>query len=295
MLIGSFCGDNHCLDYTPTNISNINYLKIDNGIFDEVFATNNVTSNYLETSKKWDFDTVFYALFQNNLFAGNVSFTADTVSAMRIKRRKSSEYKWITLFEIPISTNADFSFERFDRYVRGKTDYEYSLVPVINSVEGNLSSNSIKSEFEGFYFIDKDTIIRALLNTKLSTQRNQNSTTISTLGRKYPYQIVNGDNNYVSGSLECTFIDLIDCEFDVDNGWSFRDVVDDFLTNGKPKILKNDEGKIWIVAIVDAISQDFSNHYQMPIHTINFVETGNAEDMESLFNSNLSDVDPTTL
>lgn len=292
LLNGMFCGDNHCFDYTPTDINNINYIKIDNGNYDEVFATNNVKDDYSETSKTWDYDTVFYALFQNNLFAGNVSFTSDTVSAMRLKRRKSSEYTWDVLFEIPIESNEDFNFERFDRFVRGNTGYEYSLVPVINGAEGNLNTSTIETEFEGFYLIEKDLVYRALLNTQLSTDRNHNSTTLSTLGRKFPYHISNGFSNYTSGSLNATFINAGSVtEFDVDSGWKYRDEVDDFLTNGNPKILKNDEGKMWMVAIVDSVSQDYSSYWNMPIHSISWSSIGDPENVDDLFDNNFIDID----
>ncbi|SHO53701.1 hypothetical protein [Anaerocolumna xylanovorans] len=291
VLLSGFCGDNHSFDYTPTNIENLNYLKVRNGAYDEVFMSKTADIEYKEESKNWDYDTLFYALFQNNLFAGNVSFTADIVSAMRIKRRKSSEYNWDTLFEIPIRTNKDFAFERFDKYVRGNTDYEYSLVPIINSIEGNLSTSSITANFEGFFFIEKDTIICAMLNTELSHQRNNNGTTITTLGRQYPFNIKNGNANYTSGSLKATFIDMIGCDFDIKNGWNFREKVDNFLTNGKPKIFKNAEGKMWMVSIIDSIPQDFSHHWQMPIHTINWAEIGNAENVDDMYDNGFIDID----
>ena len=291
----AFCGDNHCFDYTPNNITNINTVVIKNGVYDELFLSKNSNLEFMEDAKHWNYETIFYALFKNDLFAGNVSFTSDTVSAIRVKRRKISEFDWQTFFEVPIETNQDFNFERFDRYVRGSVVYDYSLVPVINGIEGNLSTASITTEFDGFYFIEKDTIIRAYLNTQLSTQRNHNGKPITTLGRKYPYYITNGSANHTTGSLTATFIDLINNVYDVENGWKFREVVDDFLTNGRPKILKNDEGKMWMVAIVDNVPQDFSIHWNCPVHTINFTEIGNSEDVGDLYSNNFTDFDPREL
>lgn len=292
LLAGVFCGDAHRFDTTPTNVSNINNIKLRNGIYDELFGSRNTKFTYAESVKIWDFDTAFFALFQGDLFGGNVNFTSDTVSAMRIKRRKKGTYKWDTLFEIPIEKNEDFAFERFDRYARGNTEYEYSLVPVINNVEGNLNTNSVKSEFDGFYFIEKDVVFRAFVNLQLSHQRNQMGNTISTLGSKYPFYITNGANSYDSGQLTATFFDIgLDNEITEENAWQFRQAVDDFLSNGNPKILKNDEGKMWMIAIVDNIPQDFSQHWNMPIHTITWTEIGDCENVDDLYDNNFIDID----
>ena len=292
LLCGMFCGDNHSFDYSPTAVTTINNIKIQNGTFDELFGSTNSKINCDESSKVWNFDTRFYAKFQNDLFAGNVNFTADTVNAVRIKRRKKGTYEWDTLFEVPINTNDDFKFERFDRYARGNTEYEYTLVPVMSGIEGNLNTNSILSSFEGYYLIEKEVIYHLFLNTSISFTRNQNSTTVNTLGRKYPFQVVNGNSNYTSGELQGTFIDLgIDYELNTADGMRYRQEVDNFLTNGKPKILKDDEGRMWMVAIVDSIPQDFSQHWNMPIHTITWTEIGNCDDFDDMYDNNFIDVD----
>lgn len=292
LLSGMFCGDNHSFDYTPTNVPNIKSIKIGNGVFDEIFATRSTSIPLTEKSKEWTFDTILYALFKDNLFAGNVEFTSDSVSAMRIKRRKKGTYTWDTFFEIAISTNEDFNFERLDRYARANTKYEYSLIPVINGVEGNLNINEIETKFDGFYFIEKDVIYRALLNTELHTERNHNGKTVTTLDRKYPFHITNGNSNYTSGQLQATFIDkLLDNSYDVQNGWKYREQVNDFLTNGKPKILKDDEGRMWMVGIVDSIPENAQGHYQHIISNISFVEIGDSESVEDLYDNNFIDLD----
>ena len=288
-----FCGDNHSFDYTPTSVPNINNICIGNAIYDELYTARDAEKEYTEENKVWDFDTVFYAHFRNNLLAGNVDFSAKNVNAMRIKRRKKNGYQWITLFEIPIQTDDDFNFERFDRYARGNTEYEYSLVPMTNNIEGNLNTNSIKSQFSGYYITEKELIYHAFLNTALSLERNHNSVAINTLGRKFPFHISNGNSAYVNGELEATFIDKkLGYDYDIDNGWSYREKVDEFLTNGKPKILKNDVGQMWMIAVVENISHDYSKHVDMPIHSISWVEIGDPEETSDLYDNNFIDLDP---
>lgn len=292
LLSGMFCGDNHSFDYTPTAVSEIKTINLYNGTYDELFASKNTSMSYDESSKVWDFDTVLYAKLQNSLFGGNVLFTSDTVNEVRIKRRKKGTYDWDTIFQIDIKTNDDFKFERFDRYARGNTEYEYTLVPVLSTIEGNLNTSSIISDFEGYYLLDKETIHHIFLNTSLSYQRNQNSTTLSTLGRKYPFHVSNGNNNYTSGELQATFIDMgEDNDLNTVDGWKYREEIDNFLTNGKPKILKDDQGKMWMIAIVDNIPQDFSEHWNMPIHTITWTEIGNCDDTADMYDNNFIDID----
>lgn len=295
LLSGAFSGDINRFDNTPTAVGSIRKIQVGNGVFDELFVSRSVSMPYNESSKKWDFDTVMYALFKGTLFAGNVEYTAETVDALRIKRRRknSQSLQWETLFEIPILKNEDFNFVKYDKFARGSTEYYYTLVPVANGVEGDANSyGEIKSDFECFYLIDKDTVYQAYLNLQLSTQRNQNSTSITTMGRKYPFNISSAYGNYTSGQLQATFINKdLSGRYDVENGWRFREEVDDFLTNGKVKILKNDEGKMWMIAVVDAIPQDMSQHWQMPIHSISWVEVGDCESFEDLYDNGLIDVD----
>ena len=152
MFVGFFTsGSIKSISYTPTAINDITYLEIQNGIYDELFGSDNADLLIDDSSKKWDFDTRFYAKFQNNLMAGNVDYVASMVSAVRIKRRKNNEHQWLTLFSIPITTNDDFNFELTDRYAQGGQDYYYAMIPVIDQVEGNINKNSIRSEFNNYF------------------------------------------------------------------------------------------------------------------------------------------------
>jgi len=294
LLMNLFCGKNFSFSLTPTNVSNINYIRLSAGIFDSLFVSKNSNIEYDESKRQWDFDTKIFAHFRNNLFGGNVDYTSDIVSAIRVKRRKKGIYKWDTIYEIPIKTNEDFKFERFDRTVRSKTDYQYSLVPVINNIEGNLNTNEIKTDFEGFYFIEKETVIRAILNAAISsTNRNFSGNIIETKGREKPFFITNSKLNYESGTIQATFIDQdLNNEWDIENAWKYRQQVDDFLSNGKPKILKCDDGRMWLVAIVPNSVKNVVSHHDNVITTINWVEIGDAENVADLIDNGFLDLDP---
>ena len=137
-----FCGLNFCgtsLSSSCAIPNKITTVSLQNGIYDYIFASDDPDMNELD----WNYDTAFYGKFRNNLHAGNVDYTSVEVSSMRIKRRKYNDHVWFTLFDIPINSNEDFGFERFDRYAQAGQEYYYSLVPLIENVEGNMNKNNI--------------------------------------------------------------------------------------------------------------------------------------------------------
>ena len=283
------CGSGDSIFSTSTFLNDITYVSISNGIYNELFGSDNSDIDMNDSSKKWDYDTRFYAKFQGNLMSGNVNYTADTVSSVRIKRRKSNEHTWLTLFEIPIKTNDDFQFEVFDKYAQGSQDYYYALVPVIENVEGNINKNFVTSEFNDYFILDKDVSYSIIFNTNLNIEINKNVSVINTLGRKYPFVISNGMSKYKTGSLEFSLAQIIDCEIDIKNGYNYRTQFEEWITNGIPKILKDWTGKIYMIDITSSIPIDYS-FYELPSYQIQFTEIGNPLDAQDLYNNNFIDV-----
>lgn len=286
-------GMNHCGDYVPTNVSNIELVTLTKAIFDELLITKNVITDYSNVIESdWDFDTILHALFDGNLHAGNVDFTVEQVSKIRIKRRKVNSYDWITLFEVPIEKVEDFDFERVDRYARSNQDYEYALVPVIGNAEGNLNINTIRSEFEGIYLVERDIGYGSSIQTSISTQKNRPTTVINTLGRRTPYVITNGENNYYSGQISAVFVDqnLETCEYETENGWRYREAIMDFLCNGNPKILKHEDGRMWMINVTGSPSESESPHPLYPTTSFEWVEIGDVGSSTMLYENNFIDV-----
>ena len=92
-------------------------------------------------------------------------------------------------------------------------------------------------------------------------------------------------------SMSCTFVERKDFEYNFENSWDYRNIIYDFLTNGNPKILKDNMGNIYMVAITgDAITEE-SDH---PLHVIsNFelTECGDAYYVGDLYDNNFIDTD----
>ena len=290
----TFCGARNTIDCTPTNVANINLITIKNGIYDEIYLSNNTSRTYTTSIPTgWDFDTALHATFQDNLQGGNVGFTLDQVSTLRVKRRELGTFDWTLMFEIGISTEEDLHFERFDRYLQSNVEYEYLVVPVLNGVEGTAYTNSTLSQFEGMFIIEKEQAFNTILDVEIQSQKNRPNSTVNTIDRKYPYVVSNGQNNYYSGSASGVFIELDydNCQFKTKEGWQYREQLMEFLQNGKPKILKHDDGRMWLVAIVDNPSESASEHPDKVTTTFNWVEIGDCKSGTDLYDNNFIDVD----
>ena len=290
MFVGfEFCGDANAVSMTGTNINEIIEIKITNGIYDELFGSVNPDLEQSDNSKEWDFDTRFFAKFQNNLIAGNIDYTASTVSSVRIKRRKENEHTWMTLYEIPINENEDFNFELIDRYAQGSQDYYYAMVPVIEHVEGNINKNSITSKFNNYFILDKDISYPIIFNTSLNVELNKNIGIVNTLGSKYPFVISNGLSQYKTGTLKFSLAPMVNCEINVDDGYNYRTQFEEWITNGKPKILKDWTGQIYMMDITSSIPIDYT-YYNLPSYQIQFTEIGNPLSEIDMYNNNFIDV-----
>ena len=265
--------------------TSITSITLQSGIYDDLFCSDNPD----KSTKDWDYDTRFYARFQNNLFAGNVDYSASNVSMMRIKRRKNNEHEWIRIHEIPIEQNSDFDFEVFDRYAQACQDYYYALIPMINSVEGNMSKSQIYSEFDSYFITDKSISYPIIIDTSLSLEIQKQTSIVNTMGSKYPFVISNSINNYKKGSLQFGLVPMIDCELYPEDGYEYRQQFEKWITNGEPKILKDWTGQIFMIQIIDTIPIDFS-FWKLPSYTLNFVEVGDSSNEDDLYYNNFIDV-----
>ena len=64
------------------------------------------------------------------------------------------------------------------------------------------------------------------------------------------------------------------CLFNTENLWEYRREIDDFLTNGEPKLLKSFDGEMWMVDIINNIERSNTGHPDLVNHQIEWVEVG---------------------
>jgi hypothetical protein len=112
---------------------------------------------------------------------------------------------------------------------------------------------------------------------------------VSTLGRKYPFVISNGQSLYKSGSLQFALCPVVNCEPNTDDIYNYRTQFEEWLSNGKPKILKDWTGQIYMIDITSSVPIDLS-FYQLPSYQVQFTEVGDALDETSMYYNNFIDV-----
>jgi hypothetical protein len=140
-------------------ITNIDYIKIENCIVDQIEIREQTSDIDLTSTKgtSWEIDTVLLAEFLGNLEAGNVNNEGLVITKFRIKRRNSGELTNITLGEFDYDYLNPQTLEFIDKSL-GIGDYIYSIVPVgENGLEGKPTEISlIDFSFTGVWLVDKN-------------------------------------------------------------------------------------------------------------------------------------------
>ena len=234
-----FLRDKYCWQPTPTDFTNINNIRIENGIYDHMNITKDVDFDYTtELPGKWNLQTQFDADFNGTITAGNVDYILAQISSIKIKRRVKGTFDWITLFTVPISKVSDVDFVRYDYIAKNNETYEYAIVPVIGNTEGEYSINSIKSEFYGIFITDNKSSYKFLEGASYSGNERSNQTGIfEPYGSKYPVVIKNGALSYDKGTLTGTVITFdTNQELDREGTIERLKAIENFLTEPTGKI-----------------------------------------------------------
>ncbi len=296
-LIGyNFFGDGDALNFAPSSVENINRTEIAGAIFNHFNVTRDVNLPFTTEIPNWTYDTIMDANFNGNLNAGNVDFLIEQISSIKIKRRKTGEFDWITLTEIPINSVEDLSFTFNDILNANNEDYDYALVPTLNNVEGNYIINNVFSEFNGVFIGDADSIYKFMYEVDYgSNSRAQQIGTFEPIGNKYPIVVANGDLSYNTGTISATLLNdefentgVVDRQAIVQK----KELLKTFLTNKKAKILKDWNGNIWLCIVTSSPQFDYKSGSGMGIPQVTFswTEIGDAESQEDLYANGLVSV-----
>ena len=287
-----FLRDKYCWQPTPTDFTNINNIRIENGIYDHMNITKDVDFDYTtELPGKWNLQTQFDADFNGTITAGNVDYILAQISSIKVKRRVKGTFDWMTLFTVPINKVSDVDFVRYDYIAKNNETYEYAIVPVIGNTEGEYSINSVKSEFYGIFITDNKSSYKFLEGASYSGNERSNQTGIfEPYGSKYPVVIKNGALSYDKGTLTGTVI-TFDANQELDREGTIERLkaIENFLTEPTGKILKDFNGNIWLVSITDNIPVTYYSEVGMGFAQVSFNwnEIGSAKDSSDLYYNNL--------
>lgn len=294
-LIGyNFYSDSNALDPTPTDINNITYTKIQNGIFDHFNVSRDTSFDYSSIiPTDWDINTLMNADFAGNVSAGNVGQLATGITSIRVKRRIKGTFDWITIREIPVSKPEDLSFVITDNLNVYNVEYEYAYVPVMEDVEGSYIIESILSKFEGVFICDVDTVFKFYAGVEYDTNDAvQQVGVFQPYNRKYPIIVSNSVMQYQTGGVGGWILpeDYEDTHvFDRSKIVKEKEVLLNFLMNKKPKILKDMNGNNWLVYFTGNPSVTYDNNYGQGMLKVSaqWTEVGDPNDKTDLYENGL--------
>lgn len=290
----NFCRDGNALDPTPTDINNINYTRVQNGIFDHLNVSKDTEFNYSSIiPTKWDANTIMDANFEGNISAGNVAVVAANVTSVRVKRRVKGTFEWTTIKEIPVTKPEDLTFTIVDNLNAYNVEYEYAWVPMTNDVEGNYIIESILSQFQGVFICDVNNIFKLQAGVEYNNNdANQQVGVFQPYNRKYPVIVSNSLINYQTGSIsswvlpegfeDSKSLDRLEITKE-------KEAVLKFLMNKKPKIIKDANGNNWLVYFTGNPSMSYNNNYGQGMVKVNaeWTEVGDPNDKTDLYENGL--------
>lgn len=286
-----FFRDENALNPSPLRNAIFKSTRLENGIFSHWYVTRDVNSPYSsEEPTLWEYLTIMDANFDGSLQAGNVGYVLDNIDGIKIKRRKVNEYDWITLAYVSAEElGTTLSFTLNDNLNQNDVEYEYAFVPVVQGIEGNYITNTIKSKFNGVFICDAESIYKFYTNVSYGTnERVQQIGVFEPFGRKYPVVVSNSLLNYETGSFKGDILnnDFLDTRrIDAKEIVEKRKQIVDFLTNKKAKILKDWNGNFWLIFITDSIQTDYANNSGMSIVNVEskWTEVGDANSGTDLY------------
>ena len=296
MIFGyTFASGKDSMRPSPTPGNSITTVRVSNGVVDEVYMESDVMTYSTAFPTQWNFKTAFDAKFNGDLLAGNTLFAAKEVASLRLKRRKKGKSAWDTIYEQTVNGDATkLNFTFYDKTCRANTSYEYTIVPVIGQVEGNFYTNEIKTNFVGLYLMDSNYIYQTELDVNISPKRTKPRNVISTINRRCPYVVSNGAINYENGTVSAQWVsyDQLTDVWDIDGQREYLTGFEDFLNNGQPKIMKYEDGRMWLIEVSSSDITQAEEYSVAQVHTsFDWTEIGDADSMSDLYLHGLSDVE----
>lgn len=273
-------------------VSEPNEVVFVNTILDEALLSSRSEPNSSLTGKKkeWDTNTIMKMTFDNeSTEAGSLNIKGLEIDTVKLKRRKIGSFDWITVAEKKFDGNSNNISEILsfiDRNTAPMAEYEYAVVPCSGEVEGTYNTDRVKTTIDGCYLYYNETRYKLYYNFKLGDIKHHipNEVFEPISGTQYPIVAYAGDLNYRSGSIKCLI--LADDEnplSDLVAEANLRNSLMRFLTDKKPKAIKNADGLYMMIMITEApVLEPIPEKTGLYNVTFDFVEVGDMEDAQDL-------------
>jgi hypothetical protein len=244
------------------------------------------------TKEEWGYDSIILANFANTLEAGNISNNNGMpIEYIRFKKRKINELEWVVVSNIPYNA-LEHIYSIQDRLCQSTEEYEYEVVPVTSGMEGKESTTKITCDFEGLWLVDKNQGVQ--FNYDLEYSDIEHVTKVATfepLQSQYPYTQTTA-TDYKQSSISATIISADTLNGNNTDGKQInirqerllRESIFTFLKNRKPKILKDGNGRYYMVMILGSPREKPMNELQGAIVGTQFdwIEVGDAFNNDTL-------------
>ena len=201
--------------------------------------------------------------------------TLKSVQTVIIRRKESSKSEWAIAGTIDdVAKGNQTNIELFDHFCGSRKNYDYKAT-AYDAYGQTLSEKqtSVYSEFESVYIGDSDNVFEIdSLWSVTDAQRVQSSALYETYSRKYPSVSYNASLNYAKQTTSATLLSAKTLKGYVD-GYSQTEVIEtfnDFLTNRKPKFMKDFNGNIRIITVIDSVSNGFDSNIGNAIASTTF-------------------------
>lgn len=289
---GSFlCGDELSVPLTATNVNNITTMSISNAWFDGLYVTTNTDFEMKDMPTTWDFDTVLYAAFDGNTLAGNLTIALAKISHLLIKKKRADDFKWTTIEVREVNNDlANMNIIGKDYTSEIGATYEYAAVPSLNGVESLYSVSTADCESDRLVIIDADEVwVTYLTDGNCDYTRTYPINMLQTLYNKYPTSVRNSFQNYDVINVEGSWVptesdDNCALEYEDDHARIiYQKAFVDFLTNDKPKILKNVDGRTWLCMLSGDVSDSADSIYNNRKISFQMTEIGTIYNHEDLY------------
>jgi hypothetical protein len=209
-------------------------------------------SDDLNIDEKWDNTTSLLAKFNHSLEAGSIANSGNKIVKFRIVRREADQDENGDTYLGEISfDNAASADLTFDDITNPNTDLIYTVIPVSeNGLDGVPREIEIKPSFVGVWIVDKDTgevlvFDKAIGNVgTVESTFNQQRTQIDTFG-SYPQFYYSNDSGYEAFSLSTVILP----DDGKRTGKKYKDILNKFIKDHNPKIVKLDTGRVFVADI----------------------------------------------
>jgi hypothetical protein len=209
-------------------------------------------SDDLNIDEKWDNTSSLLAKFNKTLEAGSIANSGNKIVKFRIVRREADQDEngdtYLGEISFDNSASADLTF---DDITNPNTDLIYTVIPVSeNGLDGVPREIEVKSDFVGVWIVDKDTgevlvFDKAIGNVgTVESTFNQQRTQIDTFG-SYPQFYYSNDSGYEAFSLSTVILP----DDGKRTGKKYKDILNKFIKDHNPKIVKLDTGRVFVADI----------------------------------------------